>query len=243
MLPIRRAARPAYHRLMRIPALHSLARYGPFFALDVPSGPGTVGVCEPGLGPLLAARVFGVREQLIGDRLDPTLVRACASVVHLDLVSRLLSPALGLAVAGAGMPAPERVTVLASPAGLRFGLRTEPAAVGGAQGFESALATAQILTAAVDDVVALPPRLTRSNIASALAGAATVIGAHDRELGAAAVTLLRELLAGPLRGTGRLGADSVGAGGFRRQGCCLYYRLPGGGVCGDCVLEASSSVR
>ncbi|MEU1022927.1 (2Fe-2S)-binding protein, partial [Streptomyces sp. NPDC005904] len=24
---------------------------------------------------------------------------------------------------------------------------------------------------------------------------------------------------------------------FRRRSCCLYYRCPGGGVCGDCCFE------
>jgi ferric iron reductase protein FhuF len=24
---------------------------------------------------------------------------------------------------------------------------------------------------------------------------------------------------------------------FRRQSCCLYYRLPGGGLCGDCCFQ------
>ncbi|ETB50192.1 hypothetical protein O974_04420, partial [Mycobacterium avium 11-0986] len=24
---------------------------------------------------------------------------------------------------------------------------------------------------------------------------------------------------------------------FRRASCCLFYRLPGGSVCGDCVLD------
>ncbi len=24
---------------------------------------------------------------------------------------------------------------------------------------------------------------------------------------------------------------------FRRRSCCLYYRVPGGGICGDCVLR------
>jgi ferric iron reductase protein FhuF len=36
----------------------------------------------------------------------------------------------------------------------------------------------------------------------------------------------------PMSGTGSL---SVGWG-FRRRSCCLYYRVPGGGICGDCVL-------
>ncbi|MGG7569367.1 (2Fe-2S)-binding protein [Streptomyces sirii] len=24
---------------------------------------------------------------------------------------------------------------------------------------------------------------------------------------------------------------------FSRRSCCLYYRAPGGGLCGDCVLR------
>jgi hypothetical protein len=26
---------------------------------------------------------------------------------------------------------------------------------------------------------------------------------------------------------------------FRRRSCCLYYRLPGGGYCGDCPLPVA----
>ncbi|MER0242739.1 (2Fe-2S)-binding protein [Streptomyces sp. HSW2009] len=47
--------------------------------------------------------------------------------------------------------------------------------------------------------------------------------------------LSRELCATePLRSTGDWlpGAGPV----FRRSTCCLYYRVPGGGLCGDCVL-------
>ena len=25
--------------------------------------------------------------------------------------------------------------------------------------------------------------------------------------------------------------------GFARRTCCLFYRVPGGGTCGDCVLN------
>ena len=27
---------------------------------------------------------------------------------------------------------------------------------------------------------------------------------------------------------------------FRRRSCCLYYRLPGGALCGDCGLARPS---
>jgi ferric iron reductase protein FhuF len=39
---------------------------------------------------------------------------------------------------------------------------------------------------------------------------------------------------GPLAGTGRRRED----GSFVRRSCCLFYRLPGAGTCGDCILDA-----
>ena len=30
---------------------------------------------------------------------------------------------------------------------------------------------------------------------------------------------------------------------FTRRTCCLYYRLPGGGLCGDCVLHQRRAAR
>ncbi|MFI2643924.1 (2Fe-2S)-binding protein [Streptomyces sp. NPDC018610] len=36
-------------------------------------------------------------------------------------------------------------------------------------------------------------------------------------------------------GTGTVTGTSTGAT-FRRRSCCLYYRVPGGGVCGDCCF-------
>jgi|GEM_PF-1837329 hypothetical protein len=39
---------------------------------------------------------------------------------------------------------------------------------------------------------------------------------------------------GRLRGTGQLTGTGLA---FRRRSCCLYYRLPGGGLCGDCCLR------
>ncbi|MFF3483119.1 (2Fe-2S)-binding protein [Streptomyces sp. NPDC002701] len=75
------------------------------------------------------------------------------------------------------------------------------------------------------------------NAASALAGAARQLGrwaaAHHRaDLADRARALAAELLDHPdLRNTGTLdGTD------FRRRSCCLFYRVPGGGVCGDCCF-------
>ncbi|MGP4043598.1 (2Fe-2S)-binding protein [Streptomyces sp. 2A115] len=75
------------------------------------------------------------------------------------------------------------------------------------------------------------------NAASALAGAARELDrwarANDRtEVSDRARTLAAELLDHPdLRDTGTLTGTA-----FRRRSCCLYYRVPGGGVCGDCCF-------
>ncbi|MEU9191362.1 (2Fe-2S)-binding protein [Streptomyces sp. NPDC048484] len=75
------------------------------------------------------------------------------------------------------------------------------------------------------------------NAASALVGAARQLdhwaAAHGRaEVGERARALAAELLDHPdLRDTGTLDGTA-----FRRRSCCLYYRVPGGGVCGDCCF-------
>ncbi|MEY7980314.1 (2Fe-2S)-binding protein, partial [Streptomyces pilosus] len=69
------------------------------------------------------------------------------------------------------------------------------------------------------------------------AGAARVRHRGGRRHGRADVAdragrLARELLTDPsLAGAGTLTGTA-----FRRRSCCLYYRVPGGGVCGDCCF-------
>ncbi|MGX1273677.1 hypothetical protein RKD18_006871 [Streptomyces phaeoluteigriseus] len=92
----------------------------------------------------------------------------------------------------------------------------------------------------------LAPGLLRGNAASALAGAARQLDAWARaqgrpDIAARSRALTAELLAHPLlAGTGILTGTA-----FRRRSCCLYYRVPGGGICGDCcfVRPPRSSVR
>lgn len=75
------------------------------------------------------------------------------------------------------------------------------------------------------------------NAASALAGAARRLDQWARAGGrtdtaARARALTAELFTHPLlAGTGTLTGTA-----FRRRSCCLYYRVPGGGVCGDCCF-------
>ncbi|HET9383211.1 MAG TPA: (2Fe-2S)-binding protein [Streptomyces sp.] len=90
------------------------------------------------------------------------------------------------------------------------------------------------------------------NAASALAGAARELDRWARSHGRADTaartrTLATELLRDPrLAATGTLTLPAAPAAmAFRRRSCCLYYRVPGGGVCGDCCFTASAqpSVR
>lgn len=75
------------------------------------------------------------------------------------------------------------------------------------------------------------------NAASALAGAARELDRWARangrpEVGDRGRALAVDLLDHPdLRDTGTLNGTA-----FRRRSCCLYYRIPGGGVCGDCCF-------
>jgi ferric iron reductase protein FhuF len=68
---------------------------------------------------------------------------------------------------------------------------------------------------------------------AALAGAVPLADCHD-----AGLVLLDH---GPLRGSGRLDVRA-GRLRFRRRSCCLFYRLPGGGTCGDCPLTPRGTV-
>lgn len=90
------------------------------------------------------------------------------------------------------------------------------------------------LAAAVRGHVAIAERVLWGNVASSVASAAAQVAAARPAAAGEAFALLRRLLGdGPLAGSGELRAD----GAFRRRSCCLYYRVPGGGLCGDCVLQ------
>jgi hypothetical protein len=85
----------------------------------------------------------------------------------------------------------------------------------------------------------LSPLVLRGNIASALAGAAGMLAGSFPDRAETAGQLTARILAlGPLRGTGELvQPDASQPRRFLvRRSCCLYYRVPGGGICGDCVL-------
>jgi FhuF 2Fe-2S C-terminal domain len=75
------------------------------------------------------------------------------------------------------------------------------------------------------------------NAASAMIGSLTVIAAARPMLARPARSIADRLLAtGLLRGAGQITGPGLD---FRRNSCCLYYRVPGGSLCGDCSLRDS----
>ncbi|MGW4808521.1 (2Fe-2S)-binding protein [Kitasatospora sp. NPDC004272] len=214
-----------------------LAALGPYFAVRSDPSP------PPGFRPL--AELYGERGPLaarvaeVARVLGTAEVRVAASTAHLGLAARLWSVALGAAVVTGRVPEWGGAWFALPPQG-PFDLWVPAGAAGPAAGVEMLERTVldgQLapLAAAVRAVAPLAPGLLAGNAASALVGAARQLGSVPQLRGPAAA-LTRELLARPaLAGAGTVTAPG-GPLGFRRASCCLYYRTPGGGLCGDCVF-------
>jgi ferric iron reductase protein FhuF len=97
------------------------------------------------------------------------------------------------------------------------------------------------LVAAVRAQVPIAERVLWGNAASAVASAKRLAVAQRPESAERAAAVAQRLLAaGRFAGTGELlpPVDPDRLWSFRRRSCCLYYRVPGGGLCADCVLHA-----
>jgi hypothetical protein len=214
-------------------ALADVAPVGPYFAVD--TGPDIAGhplwrsfteLC----GRALPDQVAAVRVRLGTD--EP---RVAASLLFQGIAGRLWSPVLATAAVHGVVPDLRPAHTYWRAASPGPVLLAVPEAL---PADPSALGTVVVerhlrpLVAAVRAVTPVAEGLLWGNAASALAGALTVLAQARPRHAAAARRLVEDLLgAPPLRGTGVLGPA-----GFRRRSCCLYYRAPGGGLCGDCAL-------
>jgi iron complex transport system ATP-binding protein len=93
------------------------------------------------------------------------------------------------------------------------------------------------LSAALRQVVPISEKVLRGNAASALLGAARVF---DRDATAGAGWQLARRLCADERFSDAILFNEAG---YRRTSCCLYYRTPGGGLCGDCVFTSRPRER
>ncbi|AWZ07944.1 Fe-S oxidoreductase [Streptomyces sp. ICC1] len=220
--------------------LRQLRSVGPFFTVAYgkePPGPGF----RP-LGELYGERL-GAYVGEVGRRIGSGPGRVAASTAQFGIASRLWSLALGCAVLAGRVPdlGPDRVWWRLPGAGSLelwlpepAGLPEEDPAPALAQ---SVLGNLGVLDAALRERFGVSPRVLRGNAASGLVGAVRVL--TDRVPGEAAASLAAVLLGagGPLAGTGTyLHEPGLGVA-FVRRSCCLYYKVPGGGLCGDCVLR------
>jgi hypothetical protein len=184
---------------------------------------------------VLAERVEAVRAFLAAGTEQETSaveLRVAASVVHLGLVARVLSPLLALAVLHE-----RRGDILAADLwwqptlGSMFPLSVREGALGSDPVFAGSVIVEFSSAMARFGV---NEHILRGNVASALAAAArTLTEAHpDRR------DDIHALIAPHLAGSGSLGPDATT---FRRRTCCLIYRAAPdrkGPLCGDCALPA-----
>jgi len=193
--------------------------------------------------------VLDARVAWLTARYGPVEPRVAASVTHLGFAARLVSPALAAACAGAVLEA--------SPASLLWlegservtswlrGPRRAAAAPDDADEVAEALWEPLVerhlarLGAAVRGRLRVSERLLWGNVAAAVGGAVMMVSLQrpewaDRAAAVAAALLRRPPLAG-LGEVVRPDADRPHRF-FVRRSCCLYYRVPGGGKCGDCAL-------
>ena len=224
-------------------ALRAAAAVGPYFTWEPwAPGAGWRPLTELTDGDVLAERVAAARAALIGMfglAEDDVPERVIASVTFLGVASRLLSPPLGAVTLGGTLPVPGpgQLWWRPVPGGpWPIAYSGDPAPGGDfAGGIVNGL-VAPVLRGFRDRFL-LSPQVLWGNVASALAGAAGMLGSE-----AAGALAERVLAAPPLAGTGTLvRPDPAGPRRFLvRHNCCLYYRIPGGGTCGDCVLTSEA---
>lgn len=228
------------------PELVALRPLGGFFVLRTPgealrplpalAEAYTEPPADPQGGPL------GFRVRKVAHALRAPELRIAASVAQQGLAARLWSVTLGCAALYGRIPDLDPHLLRWDPDGSApddlwltevCPLAADPATIAAAV-LHGHL---EPLTAALHTRYRVASGLLWGNAGSALAGAARQLDqwarAHGRtDTAARARALTAELFTHPLLvGTGTLTGTA-----FRRRSCCLYYRVPGGGVCGDCCF-------
>ncbi|MFF3311269.1 (2Fe-2S)-binding protein [Streptomyces sp. NPDC002952] len=98
------------------------------------------------------------------------------------------------------------------------------------------------LAAALRARYTVSARLLWGNAGAALAGAVRLLDRWARETGRPEAAERVRALAAPLLAHPDL-SWTLAPGTLRRRSCCLYYRLPGGGLCGDCCFDRVPRTR
>lgn len=226
------------------PELAALRPLGGFFVLrtgGAPQGPLPT-LAQAYENP--ASDVYGnsltFRVRIVAERLQAPELRIAASIAQQALAARLWSVALGCAALYGRIPDLDpRLLHWDADRGAPDDLWLAEVRPLPADALAETVLHGHLepLNAALVSHYRMSTGLLRGNAASALAGAARELDRWARargrtEVATRARALTAELFAHPLlAGTGTFTGTS-----FRRRSCCLYYRVPGGGVCGDCCF-------
>jgi hypothetical protein len=210
--------------------LRAVAALGPFFRIETGvAGPGWLPLADlrTRLDPLVedARAGFAATRRVDPDQVQP---RAFATVHHLGVLARLVSAPLATAALHGVAPDLTGARFRIEGTAVHFGV-DEPNYRPAGELAATLDAAAAILEADYRARFGLSRKALRGNLDSAVVGAATVLTTARPERQADVARVLRSVV----------GIDSPRE--FRRASCCLLYRLPGGAVCGDCVLTSRGS--
>jgi iron complex transport system ATP-binding protein len=213
--------------------LAELSNVGPYFAV----GTGPVDERWRPVKQLYTdtALLDGIIGRVQG-RMDASEQRVAASTFSLGFAARLWSIGLGALAGHRLLPdlAPEHLLFRETDGQIR--LHIEHPIVWQGDDLEPRLADMVLaghlapLSAALRRLGPISEKVLRGNAASALLGAARVF---DRGVTSEPGWRLARSLCADKRLSAAIRFSDAG---YRRTSCCLYYRIPGGGLCGDCVL-------
>jgi FhuF-like iron-sulfur protein len=237
-------------------ALAEAAQAGPYFTIQpwsagVPWRPFGMLLADPAVLPERVAHARAVLARNVGCATGDVEPRVAASVVFLGLAAQLVSPLLGAAVLAGVLPQLtvadlywQPVTGGPWPLAARTVHGTAVAELTASQAADLLAARLDGLTGPLGDAFRagfqLSGQVLRGNVGSALGGAtATLSAAIPAQAGRTAELAAAVLTRPPLRGAGEFGPGQR----FQRRSCCLLYRVPGAGLCGDCILATRPGSR
>ena len=203
----------------------------PFFVLDV-GRPDESWMSGEAL--LDGGSALGGTLDTIGERYRTGERRVAASLFFLSYTARLLCPTVAAHVLGGAVPdvRPSNVWWRYSPGD---GLQVRLAEPVEGPGVVEAMAP---VVDAVRRESGVAAGLLWGNAVSSMAGGLRTMARSGTATVEDCLAVGAELFAEPpLLGAGEF-VPFPGEVVFRRRSCCLYYRLDGGGTCGDCPLPA-----
>ena len=241
-------------------ALEDVADLGPFFAVSANPAEEVDPTWTPWREFYADPSVIAARIDLVARALGTGDRRVAASIALQGLAARLVSPILAVAPVHRLVPrwSPDSLHWRLAVSGpwpmwespTDFPAADFPAADCRATDFRTAGHDDVVIARAVAGALVEPHlaalvevtraaesvsgRVLRGNIASAVAAAGALVARARPAAAGTGSVIVSGLLETPLlSGTGGFEAGWS----FRRRSCCLYYRVPGGGTCGDCVLR------